>query len=145
MNDPQSITPKAERTRAVKAGLIEKALMGIHLGLVAATKCPEFNLEKSDAQMLADSVAAYAAFKKIKVTPEQEALGDMFLAASQIYPPMLMSIYLRKKAEAEKNSPARPTVVPPVAKPAASVTPIRSSATPGNGAFDPLHIDLPTG
>ena len=125
-------------------------LFGIHLGLASATKCPEFNLDKDDAVKLADSVVAVMAFHKVKITPEQEAYGDLFIVASQVYPPMLMSVYLRKKMEAEAKAKNRPPVPPPVQPqkanvpppPPANVTPLRSGPAP---AFDPFKIEMPQG
>lgn len=143
---PSAPVVRAERTRPIKSGLIEKTLLGIHLGLVAVTKCPEFNLDRDDAVKLADSVAAVMAFHKVKITPQQEAYGDLLVVAAQVYPPMLMNVYIRKQAEAEmrtKNRPPQPVrAATPPPPPRDNVQPIRSSATPGQPAFDPFNVKL---
>lgn len=120
--------------------------MGIHLGLVAVTKCPEFTLDKDDAEKLGDSVAAVMAFHKVKITPEQEAYGDLFIIASQVYPPMLMSVYLRKKAEAEmkaRNAPPKPTAPPAPKKPAPDNISVLRPLTTAQPGFDPFKIEMP--
>lgn len=134
--------PKEEKSRNIRASFVEKTLQGIHLGLVAITKCPEFNLDNDDAKKLGEATAQVLSYYKVKMTAKQEAYALLFEAAAQVYPPMIVSIYLRKKMEAETRKPA--TTAPNFSdakraqKPAATIHPIK-------GGFDPAHIIVPDG
>ncbi len=109
----------SEKTRNVRASFVEKTLQAIHLGIVGITKCPEFTLEKDDAQKLGEATAAVLAHYKVKMTAKQEAYALLIEAAAQVYPPMFVAVYLRKMKEQQQpgrvvNQPAKPFVVPPV-------------------------------
>lgn len=144
--------PKPVKDRNIRAGFVEKTLQGIHLALVGITKCPEFTLDKDDAERLGKATADVLAYYKVKMTAKQEAYALLIEAAAQVYPPMLMSVYFRKKMEAEqrvKASPPKPPGMghndgPAMPKPAPNnVTPLvrTPNATPAP-AFDPFNIRL---
>lgn len=120
-------------------------LFSIHKGMVAVTKCPEFDLEADDAKKLGEAVAGVMAFHKIKMTAKQEAYAILMEAAAEVYPPMLATLYIRKLAEAESRKKSQPPARPVAVPPSATVLPIRpapSTATPG---FDPFNISVPEG
>lgn len=132
--------PKPEKNRNIRASFVEKTLTAIHLGLVMVTKCPEFSLDKEDASKLGEATAGVLAFYKVKMTAKQEAYALLMEAAAQVYPPMLISVYIRKKAEHDAKpktaiapQPLRP--VPPA--PRDNVQPLRGAA------FDPFKIEMP--
>lgn len=135
--------PKEEKSRNIRASFIERSLTFIHLGLVAVTKCPEFNLSEDDAKKLGEASAAVLAYHKVKMTPKQEAYALLGEAFVQVYPPMLVSIYFRKKMEADeernkKQPPPNFSTVKNAGKPA-TVTPIKPAG------FDPSQIRMPDG
>lgn len=97
--------------------------MGIHLGIAAVTKVPELEIGKEDARVLAEATAGVLALYKVRMTAKQEAYGLLIEAIGQVYVPMGVSIYMRKKMEADaKPRPAAPPPRPrPTAQPGASV------------------------
>ena len=123
--------------RNIRVTFVEKTLFAIHTGVATITKCPELLLEKEDAKLLGEAVAGVLAFHKIRMTPKQEAYGILMEAFAQVYPPMAVSLWFRKKMEAEeraKNSPPQPPKIvpfPTATMPEASLKP--------NG-FDPTKI-----
>lgn len=133
--------PKEEKSRNIRASFIEKTLTAIHFGLVAVTKCPEFTLDDDDAKRLGEATAGVLAHYKVKMTAKQEAYALLMEAAAQVYPPMIVSIYVRKKMEAEARKPPNFSTVKRAAeeKPGATVTPIKP------GGFNPADIRVPEG
>lgn len=137
--------PKPEKTRNIRASFIEKSLYTLHLVIASALKAPELELEDDDAKKLGEATAGVLAFYKVKMTAKQEAYGLLMEAAAQVYPPMIMTLYIRKKFEAEearKNKPApapKPSAPPPPPR-HSNVTPLRDVNQP---AFDPLNINMP--
>lgn len=126
--------------RNIRVSFVEKTLFAIHTGVAAVTKCPEFALEKEDAKMLGEAVAGVLAFHKIRMTPKQEAYAVLMEAAAQVYPPMIVSVYFRKKMEAEQSNKNIPQPPKPVA-PFPTAQPVEASLKP-NG-FDPTKIIMP--
>lgn len=147
-----SVTDKTQTARNVRATFIERLLYSIHLGLAGIASCPELKLEPDDAKELGAAVAGVMALHKIKMTQSQEAYAILFEACAKVYPPMAISVYLRKKAEAEgkgrvlkfaptKAAPAQTPEPQPAPQPAAAKSVIAPSLTP----FDPLNIGIGDG
>jgi hypothetical protein len=112
----------------------------LHLAASAALTAPELRLDADDAKTLADAWAEVLAYHKIKMTKKQEAYASLIEAMATVYPPMLVSVVLRKQAEAKQNANAK--------RPSASVTPIRPQAAPpppAPGTFDLANIHIPDG
>lgn len=115
--------------------MVEGVLQLIHTGLVAAFNAPEFQLDDDDAQELAAPIAEYLKAKNVVLTPEQEALFALSGAAMKVYPPMIMSVYIRKKAEREGKGKILRYPPPSQAAPAPKENPFP--------AFDPTKIVVP--
>lgn len=151
---PTKTAAEKGEARSVRVSFIEKTLFAIHIGVAKMAKAPEFEIEKDDAKLLAEAVAGVLALHKIRMTPSQEAYAVLLEAAAQIYPPMFVSVYFRKKMEAERrgqNAPPKPQPAPPpfpTAKPVdASVKPPGFDATAPHmpAGFDPGNISIPDG
>jgi len=97
-------------------------------------------LDADDAEKLGEAIANVMKFHKITMTPKQEAYGLLLEAAAQVYPPMIISIYLRKQMEAKERAKQRGST------PLRPVPPKPQQAAPANGSgpsFDPFKIELP--
>lgn len=114
-------------------------------------QAPEFELDAEDAKKLGDAVAGVLAFHKIKMTPKQEAYALLMEAAAQVYPPMIVTLYMRLKMERDKK-PKPPAAAPkaapaPAPRPAPAAPPAQPIRAPlqtnGMPVFDPLKIELP--
>lgn len=127
--------------RNIRASFVEKTLFAIHTGVAVLTKCPEFSLDKEDAKTLGDGVAGVLAFHKIRMTPKQEAYGILMEAVALIYPPMLASVYFRKKMEAEAKAKNAPPAPPKNITPFPTAQPVEASLKPTG--FDPAKIQMP--
>lgn len=150
-NEP--ITEKDKTPRNIRATFIERTLYSIHLAGAAMIKCPELKLDKDDAKDLGEAVAGVLALHKVRMTPGQEAYAILMETAARVYPPMVISIYIRKKAEIEGKGkvlqwPAKngPTVVPKAPAPLQQEPqqPAPKTADPSllPAGFNPLNIKL---
>lgn len=79
------------------------------------------------------------------MTAKQEAYALLLEAAAQVYPPMIVSIYIRKKMEAEEKQrhmpqPVKQAAPPP--KPEPQKSPLHVVKP---GEFDPTNIGIPDG
>lgn len=136
--------PKAEKSQAIRATFIEKSLNVLHMCAATVLKAPELELDDDDAKKLGEGVAGVLAFYKVKMTRKQEAYALLMEAAAQVYPPMVVSLYIRKKFEAEEARKRNPQPMRPVA--AATPPPPQQQqrgpvVVPGPG-FDPLNVKL---
>ncbi len=148
-------TPSAPASGAknIRVSFIEKTLMGIHLGVAAISKCPELEIGKEDAKLLAEGVAGVLALYKVRMTAKQEAYGLLIEAAGQVYVPMAVSVYFRKKMEAEAAAKTRPAPPSPQPRPPAPMTTAADPKAPASPApaataampdgFDPGNISIP--
>lgn len=145
-------TGNIDATRNVRVSFIEKTLYTIHLGVSAMTQCPELELGKEDAKTLAEATAGVLALYKVRMTPKQEAYGLMLEAVAQVYPPMIFSIWMRKKMEAEqrkKFAPPQPQRPKQTAQPGNPVKmetvsqPGRDFVQPSLNDGVPLQQELP--
>lgn len=144
--------PRADNSRNVRVSFIEKTLYSIHLAAAGISKCPELALDKDDAKKLAEATAGVLALYKIRMTPKQEAYGLLIEAMATVYPPMLFSVYLRKKMEAEQRKKQGPVIIPPSPPPPAARATAANDKSPQSPApaataafdgFDPANISIP--
>ncbi len=137
---------KKEDARNVRASFIEKTLYSIHAGVAAILNTPELELDRDDAKELGVAVAGVLALHKVRMTPSQEAYALLFEAAAKVYPPMAVSIYMRKKAEAEGKGKvlrwpgSQPKEVKPAPTPQPTAPAPKESLLPKE--FDPLNVRL---
>lgn len=136
---------KNETPRNIRASFIERLLFSIHMGVAKVAEAPEFKLDQDDAKELGEAIAGVLALHKVKITPAQEAYSILFEAAAKIYPPMVISYVVRKKAESEgrgkilnwPRSAAPAQTSPQTPAP----TPQKESILPPG--FDPTNIHIP--
>lgn len=124
------------KTRNIRASFVTRTLMMLHTMAAAAMSAPELKLDNDDAKLLGDATAEVLKFYKVKMTAKQEAYAVLIEAAGQVYPPMFVSLYIRKMAEREQRKKTAPS--PP--------KPTPSAFTPGVtsvGGFDPGNITIP--
>lgn len=120
--------------RNIRVSFIEKTLMAIHLGVSAITKCPELELQEDDAKKLAEAAKPVLELYSVRLTKKQEAYGLLIEAMATVYPPMVVSLYLRKKMEAEERRKRTPVDITPQPVPA------RDNVQPRTDGFDPANI-----
>lgn len=131
-------TSEGGEARNIRVSFIEKTLMAIHLGISAISKCPELALEEDDAKKLAEAAKPVLELYSVRLTKKQEAYGLLIEAAATVYPPMIVSLYLRKKMEAEERRKRTPVDVTPKPTP----TP-RDNVQNNGGGFDTTQIHIP--
>ncbi len=126
-----------EEARSIRASFIEKTLYSIHLALSSIAKAPEFELEADDAAKLGEAIANVMKYYKVTMTPKQEAWGILIEAAAEVYPPMIVSLYVRRMAEAKKAKAGQPPQQP---RPQAPPRPTNGAV---NAPFDTTNIRIP--
>lgn len=134
---------KNETPRNIRASFIERMLYSIHMGVAKLSDCPEFKLDEDDAKELGQAIAGVLALHKVKITPAQEAYSILFEAAAKIYPPMIVSVYVRKSAEAKGKGKVLnwPRSATPAPQPAPAQEPQKESVMPPG--FDPTKVIMP--
>lgn len=137
---PQPV--KAETSRNLNIDGVEKILFSIHSVGAALLSIPELELEEAEAKKLAKSISAVNDQYKLTLDPKKAAWVDLCTAASTIYGPRAISLYLRKMNE-------KPKVVAPVATAAPDKNPVNAPNVNGNltparmpGGFDPSNIKI---
>lgn len=108
------------KERNVRASFVTRTLQIAHLIVSKAANAPELELDADDAKMLGEATAEVLKFYKVKMTAKQEAYALLIEAAAQVYPPMFVSLYIRKMAEAEERKKRQPPPPQPSRDPAAS-------------------------
>lgn len=136
--------PKTERN--IRASFVTRTLQIAHMIVSKAAQAPELELDTDDAKLLGDATAEVLKFYKVKMTAKQEAYGLLIEAAAQVYPPMFVSLYIRKMAEAEAKKQTAPPP-PPKPAPQSAYTPRDMPRAPAtfNDGFDPNKITIPEG
>lgn len=124
-------------SKNIRVSFIEKTLMGIHLGLAAITKVEELEIGKDDARVLAEATAGVLALYKVRMTAKQEAYGLLIEAIGQVYVPMGVSIYMRKKMEAASKPQPRPQPVTRQTAQPGSATVMQPVPQPGRDFVQP--------
>lgn len=140
---PGSGKIKEESTLLVGSTLAGETLQLMHLLASMALSAPELKLDDDDAEKVGKALAKVLALNDMRLTPKQAAYAELIKAAAQVYPPMVISIIVRKKMEQQ----AKPqTQKPPSPKPQAphNVGKVESNVVAMNtGGFDPTKIELP--
>lgn len=98
---------------------IEALLLGIHSIAASLTKVEEIALEKSEANQLAQALAAVNVHYQKAIDPKLVAWMGVVAVAGQVYGPRVLAYRLRVATEkASKPTPTRPVAVAPAPAPA---------------------------
>lgn len=94
---------RSKTSSASNIDALTRLLAIVHLGLAAATKAPELELDDSDAKALAAATANVLEQFEIKPDPKIEAIIGLIIVSGSIYGPKLYMMRERMRATSAKN------------------------------------------
>jgi hypothetical protein len=88
-------------------------LLGIHSALGALTSCPEFELEKREADKFAKALKDAIKYRPAGLSAEKMAWINVGLVGTELYAPRIMAWRLRRAEEKKAALRRAPAAVPP--------------------------------
>lgn len=101
---PGSVSSK--KTSSLDINGVENILYSIHTMLAAMTSVPEWQLDKSEARMLAEASASVAAHYDVSASAKTIAWTNLIMVAGTVYGTRIIAIRARNKKDKPPRSPA---------------------------------------
>ncbi|MDE2019915.1 MAG: hypothetical protein KGJ13_06255 [Patescibacteria group bacterium] len=99
-------------------GSTDEAIAFVHEIVASVTGIKELILEENEYKEIADAIDEAFEQSVIKLTPKQKAYVHLARTLRRIYAPLIVAIYLNRRAAMKKNAS-------PQVRPSATVTPLR--------------------
>lgn len=84
---------------------LSRTLIIFHMGIASATKAPEMELDKQEADLLANATANVLSEFDIRPDPKVEAIFGLITACGMVYGPRVYSIRKRREDESSVIDP----------------------------------------